>query len=67
MPTRTVPKPAPDLKTWRLVWSPEGRTFDTVYAVDRVGAMKQVRQPYRKYIGEVYAEEIEPEHAETSH
>lgn len=43
---------------FKLVWSPEGRTIDTVQAKDAKAAIKKTPAPYSKYKGEVYAEEV---------
>lgn len=46
------------LKTFKLYWSPEGRCIATVTAKDASEAKKKAPKPYRKYLGEVYAEEL---------
>lgn len=46
------------IKTFRLVWSPEGKTIATVQARNMTEARRQTPKPYRKFMGEVYAEEI---------
>jgi hypothetical protein len=44
------------LKTFNIVWSPEGRTIATVEARDAASAKKQTPAPYKRYMGEVYVE-----------
>ncbi len=46
----------PRLKTFRLVWSPEGKTIATVQASCERAAKRKAPQPYRKFLGEIYAE-----------
>ncbi len=41
--------------TWRIVWSPEGRTIATVQAKTARAAIRKAPMPYRKYKGEMYA------------
>ena len=48
----------PMLKTFRLVWSPEGKTIATVQAIDASKAKRMAPMPYRKFLGEIYVEEI---------
>lgn len=48
----------PEMKTWRLVWSPEGREIARVQALTARAAIRKAPKPYRKYLGEIYAEEI---------
>ena len=43
------------LHTFKLFWSPEGRQIATVKAKDRTTAIRKAPQPYRKYLGEIYA------------
>lgn len=43
--------------TWRLVWSPEGRTIAAgIPAKTQRVAKRKAPMPYRKYLGEIYAE-----------
>jgi len=44
------------LKTFRIIWSLEGRPIATVQAKDAAAAKKQTPLPYRKYKHEVYVE-----------
>lgn len=43
------------IKTWQLVWSPEGRIIATVLARTRRAAVRKAPSPYRRYLGEIYA------------
>ena len=45
------------MKRWRVVWSPEGRPIATVEAKTEQQAIRKAPMPYRKYLGELYAEE----------
>lgn len=42
--------------TYKLFWSPEGKCIATVQARDMKAAIRKAPQPYRKYLGEIYAE-----------
>lgn len=44
-------------KTFRVYWSPEGKCIATVKAFDAVSARRMAPMPYRKFLGEIYAEE----------
>jgi hypothetical protein len=46
------------MKTYKLVWSPEGKEIARVQAETVGKAMLKTPHPWRKYLGEVYAEEI---------
>lgn len=46
------------MKTFKLVWSPEGKEIARVQAKTIQQAKKKTPQPWKKYLGEVYAEEI---------
>ena len=46
------------LKKFKIYWSPEGRCIATVDAKDAVTAKKQTPAPYKRYMGEVYVEEV---------
>lgn len=48
------------MNTYRLVWSPEGKTIATVQARTAKAAKRKAPQPYRRYLGEIYTELIEP-------
>ncbi len=45
------------MKRWKLFWSPEGKQITTVTALTARKAIRKAPQPYRKYLGEIYAEE----------
>lgn len=42
---------------WDIYWSPEGRKIATVEAITARQAIRMAPQPYRKYLGEMYAVE----------
>lgn len=44
------------MNTYKLFWSPEGKCIATVQARDMKAAIRKAPQPYRKYLGEIYAE-----------
>jgi hypothetical protein len=46
------------LRKFKIVWSPEGRTIATVDARDEKSAKSQAPAPYKRYMGEVYVEEV---------
>lgn len=46
------------MKKWKLFWAPEGKQIAVVEAEDESVAKKKAPQPYRKYLGEIWAEEI---------
>jgi hypothetical protein len=46
------------MKRWRLFWAPEGRPIAEVEASTARAAIRKAPMPYRKYLGEIYAEEI---------
>jgi hypothetical protein len=46
------------MKTYKLVWSPEGKEIARVQAKSIKDAKRQTPMPWRQYLGEVYAEEI---------
>lgn len=54
MPSKKQPK----LSTFNLFWSPEGRLIATVTAKNAAAAIRKAPQPYRKYLGEIYAESV---------
>jgi len=51
-----TPMKAEKLPTWKLVWSPEGKTIAIVRARTADAAKRKAPMPYRKYLGELYAE-----------
>lgn len=57
-------KPNPRRKSalprWKLYWGPEGRQIAVVEAKDASAAKRKAPQPYRKYLGEIYAVELAP-------
>lgn len=46
------------MKTYELIWSPEGRRIALVRATSPQAAVKKAPLPYRKFLGEIYAKEI---------
>jgi hypothetical protein len=44
--------------TYRVFWSPEGRQIATVEARDARSAKRKAPKPYRKFLGEIYVEEV---------
>lgn len=46
------------MKTYDLFWAPEGRRIATVKAKTMREAIRKAPQPYRKFLGEIYAEEL---------
>ncbi len=44
------------IATYKLFWSPEGKCIATVQAKDASAAKRKAPMPYRKYLGEIYAE-----------
>ena len=47
------------MKTYNVYWAPEGRCIATVEAKDVRTAIRKAPMPYRKYLGEMYAEETD--------
>ncbi len=47
--------------TYRLIWSPEGKSIGIVQAKDVSAARRKAPKPYRKYLGEIGVELIAPE------
>lgn len=47
------------MQKWNLFWSPEGRQIATVEATSSRAAKRKAPQPYRQYLGEMYAVPIE--------
>ena len=47
------------MKTWNLYWAPEGKLIATVQARTAGAAKRKAPQPYRKYLGEIRAEEVQ--------
>lgn len=41
---------------WTLYWAPEGRPIGKVEAKTGLEAIRKAPQPYKKYLGEIYAE-----------
>lgn len=48
----------PPLKSWDVYWSPEGRKIATVEARTARAAIRKAPYPYRRYLGELYANEV---------
>lgn len=46
------------MKTYDLFWSPEGRRIATVQAETEREAIRKAPQPYRQFLGEIYAVEV---------
>lgn len=46
------------MKTFKLFWSPTGQCIATVRAKTVRAAIRKAPAPYRKYLGEIYAEEV---------
>ena len=46
------------MKRYRLIWSPDGSTICEVEARDAHAAVRKAPLPWRKYLGEIRAEEI---------
>ncbi len=46
------------MKTYKLYWDPEGKRIATVRAKTPREARRKAPQPYRQYLGEIYAEEV---------
>lgn len=44
------------MPTFNLYWSPEGKLIATVTARTLSAAKRKAPAPYRKYLGEIYAE-----------
>ena len=47
------------LPTFDLYWSPEGRKIATVQARTTRAAIRKAPKPYRTYLGEIYAVQID--------
>lgn len=48
------------MNTYRLIWSPEGKTIAVVEAKDASAARRKAPKHYRKYLGEIGVEMIAP-------
>jgi hypothetical protein len=46
------------MRLWHVYWAPEGRVVATVQARTARAACRKAPQPYRRYLGELYAEEV---------
>lgn len=46
------------MKTWKLFWAPEGRQIAIVRAKNHLDAVRKAPLPYRRFLGEIYAEEV---------
>lgn len=55
---RRSQREAVNMKTWNLFWAPEGRQIAVVWATSASAAIRKAPQPYRQYLGEIYAEEV---------
>ena len=48
------------MKLFDLFWAPEGRCIaQRVYARDARSAIRKAPMPYRRYLGEIYAVEVD--------
>ena len=47
------------MQTYILFWSPEGRPIGYCEADNAKSALKRTPKPYRRYMGEVYAQTLE--------
>ena len=45
---------------YKLVWGPEGKPIAEVDAPNARAAVRKAPMPYRKYLGEIYAELLNP-------
>lgn len=50
---------ADKMKVFELFWSPEGKKIATVKATSAHAAKRKAPKPYKKYLGEVYAVEVQ--------
>lgn len=46
------------LYTFDVYWSPEGKKIATVQAHSELAAIRKAPQPYRKFLGEMYAVKV---------
>jgi hypothetical protein len=46
------------MKTFNVFWAPEGRLIATVQARTARAAIRKAPYPYRRYLGEMYAVEV---------
>jgi hypothetical protein len=46
------------MDTYHVYWAPEGRKIATVQAKSPGEAIRKAPLPYRKYLGELYAEKV---------
>lgn len=46
------------MKTYILFWSPTGQRIATVTARTMGSAIRKAPAPYRRYLGEIYAQEV---------
>lgn len=49
------------LKLYNVFWAPEGRVIAQVEAFNPRKAIRKAPKPYRRYLGEMYAEEVIPQ------
>ena len=49
---------ATPMKSYRLLWSPTAQVIATVQATTKRAAIRKAPKPYRRYLGEIYAEEM---------
>lgn len=43
---------------FELIWAPEGKPIGRVFALSTSAAIRKAPQPYRKYLGEIRAEQV---------
>lgn len=47
------------MKIYQLIWAPEGRVVAIVRAKTRRTAIRQAPYPFRRFLGEIYAIELD--------
>jgi hypothetical protein len=45
------------MTAYELIWAPTGQHIATVLAKTPMAAVRKTPQPYRRYLGEIYARE----------
>lgn len=46
------------MRSWKLIWAPEGRPLGVVRARTPHAARRKAGKPYTKYLGEIGVEEV---------
>ena len=59
-PARPTPRSARPRYVYDLVWSPTGQIIGSVIATTPRAAIQLAPPPYRKYLGELYAQVLGP-------